>query len=239
MYLLRLDDASQHWNKDNWVRMHELCLKYGIIPIVAIIPHNEDEKILQFPEDPAYLDRITSWIKEDSWTPALHGYCHVFISNKAGINPINNRSEFAGVDIETQKRKIRNGIRILGEIGIHPEIFVAPAHTFDENTLIALCTETSIRIISDTIARDIYYKAPFFFIPQQSGSVRSINFPIVTFCYHPNYMDDNSFQTLEGFIKKHKSKFTSFDKLAMKERKLGVSDRLMRTLYFAKRKLNI
>ena len=37
MYILRLDDASEHWNKDNWHRIHDLLEKYDIRPIVAMI----------------------------------------------------------------------------------------------------------------------------------------------------------------------------------------------------------
>ena len=237
MYLLRFDDASEHWNNDNWKRVYELCCENAIKPIVAIIPHNEDEKLLKFDEDHYYAKTIESWINKDGWTPALHGYNHVFVSNNGGMNPINNRSEFAGIELSIQRDKIRNGIKILQKMNIEPQLFVAPAHTFDHNTLIALEQETNIRIISDTIATDIYYEEPFYYIPQQSGNVRQINFPVVTFCYHPNYMSDQSFKTLEMFMRDHNRDFISFHQLKMKQRKLTINDRIIRWLYFSKRKL--
>ena len=77
------------------------------------------------------------------------------------------------------------------EHGIDPKVFFAPAHTFDNNTLIALKECSNIRIISDTIANDIYTKYGFTFVPQQAGRVRKQPFRTVTFCYHPNTMNDD------------------------------------------------
>ena len=147
MYLLRLDDASEHWNKENWIRMHDLLRKYDINPIIAIIPHNEDSKLLQFEEDMEFWERVGDWITE-GWIPALHGYNHVLSSPHGGINPVNRRSEFAGVEPDIQRQKIREGFAILKAHNINPKIFVAPAHTFDDVTLEVLKEETDIRIIS-------------------------------------------------------------------------------------------
>ena len=236
MYLLRLDDASEHWNKQNWVRMHELLQKYSIHPIVAIIPHNEDQNLLKYPEDEEFWDLIRLWINE-GWTPALHGYNHVLSSPHGGINPVNQRSEFAGVDIDEQRKKIKLGYKLLSSQGIVPEIFVAPAHTFDIYTLRVLREETPIRVISDTIASDMYAEDGFTFIPQQSGNARKIPLSLVTFCYHPNVMNDTSFEKLEEFIIEHKKEFTSFKEISFSQRKRSVLDKILRVSYFAIRRI--
>ena len=235
MYIIRLDDASEHWNKPNWERMHSLLQKYNIQPIIAIIPHNEDEKLLKYPEDSGFWELMHFWISE-GWTPALHGYNHVYSSMSGGINPVNRRSEFAGVDYEIQRGKIREGYKLLCAQGIVPEVFVAPAHTFDENTLLALKEETRIRIISDTVATDLYFEDGFTYIPQQSGNVRSIRLKLVTFCYHPNTMHDSDFETLEKFILAHKNEFISFEKLNSTKRKRSLFDKVLSSLYFAIRR---
>ena len=46
MYLIRLDDASEYMNVDNWAMIEELLEKYGIKPIVGIIPKNEDKEFV-------------------------------------------------------------------------------------------------------------------------------------------------------------------------------------------------
>lgn len=236
MYLLRLDDASERWNRTNWLRMHQLCQKHGIKPIVAIIPLNQFEKCLVYSKDPAYHATMKAWLQE-GWTPALHGYHHVLHASRGGLNPVNNRSEFVGLPLVKQRELIRNGIFALKEIGINPSVFVAPAHTFDENTLKALKAESNIDIISDTIATDIYYQDEFYYIPQQSGNVRELKFPTVTFCYHPNTMTDSSFEKLDTFLNQHQNEFTSFDKLVFRKRSLNLNDRLLRAMYFMKRKI--
>lgn len=187
---MRLDDASEYMDVEKWQRMEDLLDKYHIKPIVGVIPNNQDPDMVGvYPKDEQFWEKVQRW-KEKGWTIALHGYTHVFETREGGLNPVNDRSEFAGVPLERQKEKIRAGVRILREHGIEPEIFFAPAHTFDENTLIALKEESDIRIISDTIANDIYFENGFYFIPQQSGRVRKLPFKTVTFCYHPNMMKD-------------------------------------------------
>ena len=100
---------------------------------------------------------------------------------RGGCNPVNKKSEFAGLQLEEQVIKIKNSWDILERHNIKPEIFFAPAHTFDYKTLQALMDASPIRIISDTIAWDVYTERDFWFIPQQSGSVRKLPFRTVTF----------------------------------------------------------
>ncbi len=234
MYLLRLDDASEYMDTNKWTRMEKLLDKYGVKPIFGIIPHNEDPQLITYEKNPAFWD----WVRQkiaDGWTPAMHGYNHCFETKEGGINPVNRYSEFAGVSYERQCEKIKNGYKILIEHEINPEIFFAPAHTFDENTLKALETETPIRVISDTIANDVYYKEPFYFIPQQSGSARSLSFKLVTFCYHPNTMNENGFKSLGIFLESHASEFIDYSEMILKQRKKSIIDRFCSFLYFIRR----
>ena len=71
-----------------------------------------------------WIGRVKSW-KEKNWTLALHGYEHVFVTEDAGINPVNKKSEFAGLSLEEQREKIRNGIEVLRKYGIEPNVFFA------------------------------------------------------------------------------------------------------------------
>lgn len=236
MYLLRLDDASEHWNRENWLKMHDILTIYGVKPIIAIIPHNEDAALLQYPIDETYRDTIRDWVNE-GWTPALHGYNHVYITNSGGINPVNRYSEFAGVSLDLQREKIKCGVEEFKEVvGKEPEIFVAPAHTFDYNTLESLRLESNIRVISDTIANDVYYRDDFYFVPQQSGRVRNLRMKLVTFCYHPNIETDCGFKEMECFLKKYASEFVSFESLELKIRNKSIYDNALSYLYFIRRK---
>lgn len=236
MYLLRLDDASEYWKKTAWERMYGLLKRYGIVPIIAIIPQNEDIKLHAFGKDICFWETIQKWLGED-WVPALHGYNHVLDSPSGGINPVNFRSEFAGKLLDEQKDKLKKGYAVLNEHGIRPEIFVAPAHTFDLTTLEALQSETPIRIISDTIANDVYFKHGFHFIPQQCGAVRRLPLKLTTFCYHPNTTSDKDFAKLEKFLIKYKTEFIALSKLVLHKRNYSLLDKLLCQAYLLPRSI--
>ena len=237
MYLIRLDDASDHMDTEKWNRMEAVLDAYGIKPIVGVIPQNKDPTLIQqYKEVPSFwTDTIRRW-QDKGWCLAMHGYEHLYTTTSGGINPVNKRSEFAGLRLDEQKRKIRQGYAILKEKGVDPKIFFAPSHTFDKNTLEALRTETDIRIISDTVASDVYFEDGFYFIPQQSGSVRKLPFKPVTFCYHPNIMADRDFSVLEKFLKKYQSNFGAVENV-LKKRRFSTFDSILRRLYFTFRSL--
>ncbi len=233
-YYIRLDDACEKRDILLWDRMETLLDTYSIKPLVGIIPHCEDPDMDKYESDLDFWKRVDTWISK-GWIIALHGYTHNFETEDAGINPVNNRSEFAGVSLERQKEKIRSGIEILRSHGIDPRVFFAPAHTFDMNTLEALRKESNIRIISDTVANKPYERWDFTFIPQQSGHVRILPFNTVTFCYHPNTMGDKDFAVLEAFIKANRTRFQPYT-VESTDRKYGLMDRLLNYIYFARRK---
>lgn len=235
-YLLRLDDASEYSDQEKWRRMETLLDRYDIRPIAGIIPDNHDLALVEnYPRDEAFWQTVARW-QQKGWTLALHGCTHEYITEDGGLNPVNHRSEFAGVPLEEQCAKIRRGVAVLREHGIQPALFFAPSHTFDANTLEALRRESEIRVISDTVANDVYEQDGFYFIPQQSGRVRRLPFALVTFCYHPNMMSDGDFEELEQFLVQNKARFAVYDKSLLKKRTCGIRDRLLKQLYFLRRR---
>lgn len=234
-YLLRLDDASDYMDVEKWQRMENLIDKYGIKPLVGIIPDNKDTSLIyNYQHDLTFWNKVLSW-KNKGWELALHGCYHKYTTKEGGINPVNKRSEFAGVSLDEQKKMIRHGIDILKQNGIVPNVFFAPSHTFDKNTLIALKKESNIRIISDTIANDVYFENDFYFIPEQSGRVRNLPFKLCTFCYHPNTMSDKDFENLEIFLRKYYFKFVAVREIELKKRSKSLFDKLLHFMYFVKR----
>ena len=232
-YIIRLDDACEKMDVEKWDRMEKLLDKYKVKPLVGVIPHCEDPMMDKYEFDAEFWKKVEIW-KNKGWTIAMHGYNHVYGTTCGGMNPVNKRSEFAGLSYEEQAEKIERGWEILIDYGFHPEVFFAPSHTFDENTLKALKNKTTIRVISDTIASDVYKKDDFWFIPQQSGSVRKLPLKTVTFCYHPNTMTDKSFEILEAFLDSYQNRFTEYTELNMKKRKISLCDRLLQKIYFLK-----
>lgn len=239
-YLIRLDDACPTMDAKKWGRLENVLDANGVIPMVGIIPNCKDEKLMIDAPDEGFWIKVQNWHKK-GWAIALHGYDHCYISYAGlkGLNPLWERSEFAGTPLELQKKKIREGLSILNEKGITPKYFFAPSHTFDLNTLTALREESSIRIISDTIATKPYRKGDFIFIPQLGGHCVEMRIPgIWTFCLHPNTMSEENFIQTENFIRTHKEQFITFDSLESSNlRDKDWFSKLMSWAYFKQRKL--
>ena len=236
MYLIRLDDASDHMHIENWAKIEQLLDENGVKPLVGVIPLNRDPMLLEFPEDPGFWQKARDW-QAKGWRIALHGYEHLYCSNSGGMNPVHSRSEFAGLPLEVQREKIRCGLTALTEKGLRPDVFFAPSHTFDENTLQALRLESDIRIISDTVANDTYCLKGFTFIPQQSGRVRKLPFKVTTICLHPNNMSGQELEEVRLFLQCHRKEFLDPNTIGLTERRFSVTDRVYRTAYRLKRML--
>ena len=239
-YLIRLDDACPTMDAAKWQRMEDMLDRYGVRPMVGVIPANSDPKQIIDSEDIAFWNKVKTW-ENKGWAIALHGYDHCYISEDGlkGLNPLWARSEFAGVSLEKQKEKIREGVKIFLSHGIDPQYFFAPSHTYDNNTLRALKEESNIRIISDTIATKPYRKNDFVFIPQLGGHCTEMKLPgFWTFCLHPSVMSDETLEAAERFIKAHKEQFISFSDLDLSNLKgRSIIDRLLSWAYFTRRKL--
>ena len=239
-YLIRLDDACPTMDAKKWQRIENILDAYDVRPLVGIIPANEDPKQQIAAADTEFWTKVKVW-EGKRWGIALHGYDHCFISDAGmkGLNPLWERSEFAGVTLVEQKEKIRNGITVFQKNGIEPRYFFAPAHTYDENTLQALLEESNIRIISDTIATQPYRKGDFVFIPQLGGRCKEMKLPGEwTFCLHPSAMKEEDFLSTERFLQVHKDEMLGFDELNLTKLKgKNLMSHLLSWVYFTRRRL--
>lgn len=235
-FLIRLDDACPYMDSARWHRIEEILDTYGVKPLVGIIPANADPQTMIEQEDQAFWEKAHLWI-EKGWVIALHGYDHVCITKDGGINPVHQRSEFAGLSYNEQAEKITKGYLILKEHGVEPAYFFAPSHTFDETTLKAIKEQTPIRKISDLIATKPYRRGEFTMVPCQMGKLREM--PISGYwcaCYHPNNMKEEEFDALESFLTVHHHEFITFDDLPESGRK-SLKDKLLSFAYYTLRRI--
>lgn len=238
-YLVRLDDACPQMSHKNWTRIEDILDRHKVLPLVGVIPNNEDLDTTPDIPDPSFWQKVKIW-EEKGWKIALHGHNHVCSSVTGGINPVHNRSEFAGLSIESQERKFFEGYEVFKKHNIFPSVFFAPSHTYDINTILALKSKTPIRIVSDTFALKPYKQYGMIFIPQQMGRFRKILISgYWTFCFHPNNMLEKDFYDFEIFIKKNRNNFIAFKDIPLNglyEKTL--LDRCLNRLYFLIRNLH-
>jgi len=165
---------------------------------MAVIPDNRDVSLHKGSADGKFWNRVRKW-EAMGWAIALHGYQHLYVSKSSGIVGLNRYSEFAGLSFEEQYEKLRAGLEIFAREGVQPACWVAPAHTFDENTLRAL------KILGLCTISDGFQLWPhtdssgLFWIPQQMGRFCIMPTGTWTVCIHP---DDRLFLDHRWFRQK-------------------------------------
>lgn len=236
-YIIRLDDACPTMDREKWLKVEEILSKYNVKPIVAVIPNNKDQSLLlNSIDDNFWSETILRW-KNRKWDIALHGFDHLYITNNGGLVPKNKDSEFAGVSLELQENKIKEGVEIFKKHNIEPKIWVAPSHSFDENTLLALKKHSKIDIVSDGISIYPYKYLGFKWIPQQLSNFQKKKQGVWTICLHPNTMPNNLYLKLEAFLKANNKQFVKASEIEIFKNKKGIQDNFYAFLYWKKNKV--
>jgi hypothetical protein len=236
-YIIRLDDACPTMDSQKWDLFETFLDNYNIKPIVAVIPNNLDNSMLYDEEDRNFWKKVKRW-QDKGWHIALHGYDHKYITDGQGLVPLNKQSEFVGLPLEEQIEKIKNGWKIFKDNDIESDIWVAPSHTFDENTLKAIKSETTISVVSDGISKQPFSKFGFFWIPQQLWKYKKISSGIYTICYHPSMMSEAQiYSELKVLNKNNNTIISNIEALKEKHQggRLSLIDYMYKKYFFIKR----
>jgi predicted deacetylase len=210
-YIVRLDDACPTMRAETWGPLESLLDELGIKPLVGVVPDNRDPKLMCSPADTDFWGRVRRW-QTNGWDLALHGLHHVYYPIAPAARPIlrlQDESEFVGLPLEEQKRKISAGYATMAAAGVHPRIFMAPSHTFDRLTLQALREVTDIRVIADGHALRAYDAAGFTWIPQQLWRYREMPLGVWCICLHPNTMSQTDLRKVSTDLRRHAARFIS------------------------------
>jgi len=240
-YLIRLDDACSEMDNERWFRVEKLLDEFGIKPIVAVVPQNQDSELKRRPHDPGFWDKVRRWYSS-GWSIAMHGHTHVMhATDEKLLVPYYKRSEFAGLSLEQQKLKIRAAWDCFSSNGVEPRIWVAPAHSFNALTLQALREETSIRVVSDGIAWDSYFELGFHWIPQQIWNFTARKSGLWTVCLHPNQMDERSIARLRRDIRdEYLQRIISVDSVSLTSDGKSLRGRIYHHYFWSRwRRLNL
>lgn len=205
-YLIRIDDIcpTMHW--DNFMRLKNILENHGIQAILGIIPDNQDSKLMQHPPQSEFWEEMKDLAQKD-WPIAQHGYQHLYKTTEGGILNINEKSEFAGLSYEEQKKKLSLGKTLLEEKLSQPvSWWMAPAHSFDRITCRAL-KELGFRYITDGIALFPFQKYGLIWIPQQLWQPKKKCFGLWTICIHPDSLTEDFLDKLDSFIGKERGNF--------------------------------
>lgn len=220
-----------NWN--NWDQVEEIVNRNDLRPIVAVVPDNRDQNLIQGECRPDFWERVRQW-QHQGWTIALHGYQHVYSTTNAGLLGLNHRSEFAGHPLDSQRERLRAASEIFTSQGIKPQLWVAPAHSFDAATLRAL-REIGLTTISDGFfPRPIIDQEGFIWIPQQLWRFRASMPGTWTVCLHINSWSQSDIDRFSSDVSAFREKLTNVDEILERAiRRPSILDRAFARCYSA------
>ena len=208
-YLVRFDDICPTMDWETWNKIEKVLVTEGIKPIMAVVPDNKDEKLKFAEENKNFWSKVIEW-QNMGWSIAVHGYQHLYETSDSGLLGLNNYSEFSGLSYEQQTKKLKKAINIFNSHGVKPDLWVAPAHSFDETTLRVL-TDVGLNIISDGFyMRPVKYMDKIW-IPQQLWKFRSFGSGIWTVCFHVNGIKKFEVEEICSNFIKHSNSIVSLD----------------------------
>lgn len=167
--LIRFDDVCPTMNWEQFENAIALLKGEKLTALLGVVPDCQDPDLRI---DHARTD-FWEYIKElqrQGFTIAMHGFQHVFGLKADGIVTKNKISEFAGLSYEEQLKKISAGKAILNSHGIETDVFFAPAHSYDDNTLRAL-SECGFHYVSDGASCRPYKRRGIICLPCRNGGV--------------------------------------------------------------------
>ena len=211
---VRLDDITSDMDWERFLRFKALLDEYQIKPLIGVVPDNQDDNLITKPKSdkaPADFWTDVKELQEEGWIVAMHGYRHIYATSKGGMFPLNNFSEFAGVSYEKQKQMLSEGKAILKANGIETDFFMAPAHSYDKNTLKAL-KETGFQKITDGFGDEPYLWKGLVFYPIsfRLGSTMKKKEGYSTMVIHTDTISEEEMQKYENYFKRKEVRWISY-----------------------------
>lgn len=206
----RLDDITPDMNWDHFEAIKKIFEKYHIFPLLGVVPDNRDNHLRVGEAKTDFWQRMKS-LQQEGFTIAQHGYCHVYETEEKGLLGINPFSEFAGLPYDVQYEKLKKGKAILEEQGILTDIFMAPGHTYDKNTLKAL-KNNGFHFVTDGYSKVPYRMDGLTFLPSRMsgpGKIKGTD----TICLHLNGMNEEQFRQLDSFMEQNRRQLCSYSEL--------------------------
>ena len=207
---VRMDDITPDMNWKNFNFFLELFEEAGITPLLGIVPDNKDTSLnREAPHENFY--EVMKALEKKGFTFAMHGCYHVYSTKCGGIFPLNKYSEFAGNPYEMQKEMLQYGKERLKANGIDTDIFMAPAHSYDKNTLKAL-KDTGFTRITDGFGKRPYTYRGITFYPisfRLAGSLKKRK-GVTTMVIHANTCNEADMAGYKKIFTEHREKMISY-----------------------------
>jgi predicted deacetylase len=208
-YLPRFDDVCPTMNWSVWARIEPMLRAHDIKPILAVVPDNQDRKLMVAPPQPDFWARVRDW-QAAGWCIALHGHQHRYETADGGLMRINAYSEFAGLPEVVQRAKLERALAQFRAEDVCADAWVAPAHAFDATTVRVLL-EFGIDTISDGFYFRPVRRLGALWIPQQFWHFRRMPAGLWTVCLHINGYGEAEVERLRRWLDEYAGAMISLD----------------------------
>ena len=209
---VRFDDICPTMNWNNFNKTMELCEKYGVKPLLGVVPNNQDKKLVVDEDNKDFFEIMRKY-QEQGVSFAQHGLDHVYRNHKGGILKLNQKSDFVGLPKEEQKKFLGEGLEILKKEGINTKIYMAPSHSYDKNMIVAL-KELGFEYVTDGYTNYNYKWCGLTFIPcKHTFRIRKKVKGVCTLCLHINTMSEKDIQEFENTLKQYKDNLCDYSEL--------------------------
>lgn len=223
---VRLDDISPAMDWKKFEAFAALLQEFDIKPLIGVVPQNRDENLNRDIPREDFWDYVKERQKE-GWVVAQHGCYHVYTQHKGGVFPLNDFSEFAGVPYAEQLTMLEHGREILKGHGIVTDLFMAPAHSYDRNTLKAL-KDTGFKGITDGFGDCpyVYQGLTFYPISFRFSATLKKKKGYSTMVVHTGTNTEKEMEQYEGYFQRGDVTWISYGEyLNVKAAKRGILGR--------------
>ena len=211
-YLMRFDDINSRMDWKKFFIIKKKLEKYNIKSILGVVPNCKDKNLTVCKPHKNYFEYLR-YCKNYGDAICQHGYQHIYDSQFRGKFGSSNNSEFAGNSFEDQFIKLKKGKKILERESLWQPVFMAPAHSFDSNTIKAL-KKLYFDTLLDGFSLFPYKENGIKFIPQISSKPLPFFVPgLSQLCVHVNTMNENELNKLLDFIDNYHSKFIDLNNI--------------------------
>ena len=198
---IRMDDITPDMDWEKFLRFKAMLDERGIRPLLGIVPDHHDPKLSAGEPRADFWEYMCRLKDEEGYVLCMHGCHHVYTTDRGGMLPLNRQSEFAGVPYEEQLDLILKGKRILASHGIETQLFMAPAHSYDLNTLRALKAGGFTGLTDGFGARPYIYEDMIFYpISYRKSDSMKKTHGITTFVVHANTMNESDFASYRKIL---------------------------------------
>ena len=182
--VVRLEDICPTMDLDKFVLFKNFFDETGIKPLLCIVPDNKDPV-------------------------GMHGTHHLSTGKSIGILCGDVPTEYAGKSYESQLKILREGKHLLSQNGLETEVFIAPHHSYDRETLKA-CSKLGLRYISDGMSKTPYMLEGVKCIPA-SPSWKHHRSGVLTMCINCSTENLDGRETIFEFLRENLYNVITFE----------------------------